>query len=224
MGAVITNGAVSAPLEEVDDDARVAAVARLRDLFSGGVLSLERFDGLLEQLLTAASHAELESAILALPPLVRLTPASQRLGRPLVLRAPDGALELGSGWQLAADTTVSTGCGTARLDLTAASWDAYQIRLRLQTWGSIEVLIPKGVVVQVVGGSATVRLESLSVPVPGGPMLRISTSGPTGVIRVYHPKECNRGPLARWMRRGNRRRVSLKRSDIRYLVHRARSR
>lgn len=191
----------SAPLDGVDEDARVAALARLHDLFSGGELSLERFSGVLEQVFAAPSHAELEAAMLALPPLVRLTPASRRLARPLVLQTADSGLQLGSGWQLAADTTIGTGFGDARLDLTAASWDARQINLRLETWGSIEVLVPEGVAVQMVGGSGSVQLESLSPPVPGGPVLRISTSGPTGVIRIHHPKERNGGPFTRWRRR-----------------------
>jgi hypothetical protein len=164
-------------------------------------LSLERFSGVLEQVFAAPSHADLEAAMLALPPLVRLTPASRQLAKPLVLQAADGGLQLGSGWQLAADTTISTGFGAARLDLTAASWDTHQINLRLETWGSIEVLVPEGVAVQIVSGSARVQLESLSPPVPGGPVLRISTSGPTGAIRIRHPKERNGGLFTRWRRR-----------------------
>src|ERR1019366_10726619 len=89
----------------------------------------------------------------------------------------------------------------ARLDLTAASWDAHQINLRLETWGSIEVLVPEGVTVQISGGSGSVQLEPLSPPVPGGPLLRISTSGPTGVIRIRHPRERNGGPFPRRRRR-----------------------
>jgi len=164
-------------------------------------LSLERFSGVLEQVFAAPSHADLEAAMLALPPLVRLTPASRRLTKPLVLQAADGGLQLGSGWQLAADTTISTGFGAARLDLTAASWDTRQINLRLEAWGSIEVLVPKGVAVQIVGGSGRVQLKSLSPPVPGGPVLRISTSGPTGVIRIRHPNERSGEPFTRWRRR-----------------------
>ena len=182
------SGPLSAPLDGVDEDIRVAAVTRLHDLVSGGGLSLERFSGLLEQVFAAASHAELELPMSALPPLVRLTPASRRLARPLVLHAADNALQLGPGWQLGADTVIGTGFGRARLDLTAASWDADRVNLRLQTWGSIDVLVPRGVAVQMLGGSGCVRLESLSAPVPGGPVLRICTSGPTGVIRIRHPK------------------------------------
>ena len=211
-------------MEGVDEDARVAAVARLRELFSGGGLSVERFDGLLEQVFAAASHAELAAAMLALPPVVRLTPAARLLPGPLVLHVPDGALQLGSGWQLAADTTIGTGCGAALIDLTAASWDANQIRLRLQTWGSIEVLVPKGVAVQIASGSASVLLESLAAPVPGGPVLRISMSGPTGVIRVRHPRQRYDGPFTRWTRRRTAGKRALERPDIRSLVSRDHSR
>jgi len=204
MVSVNENRPLSAALDGVDEAVRVAAVARLHDLVSGGGLSLERFSAILEQVFAAASHAELEAAMLALPPLVRLTPASRRLARPLVLHVPDSALQLGSGWQLAADTTIGTGFGVARLDLSAASWDVHRINLHLQTWGSIEILVPKGVAVQMLGGSARVELESLSAPVPGGPVLRISTSGPTGVIRIRHPKKRNGRRFTRWSRRHRR--------------------
>src|ERR1019366_1619829 len=201
MVSVNKDRPVSPPLDEVDEDARAAAIAWLHDLFSGGKVSLERFSGVLEQVFAAPSHADLEAAMVALPPLVRLTPASLRLARPLVLQAADNVLQLGSGWQLAADTTIGTGFGAARLDLTAASWDTQQINLHLETWGSIEVLVPEGVAVQMVGGSGSVQLESLSPPVPGGPVLRISTSGPTGVIRIHHPKASNGGLFTRWRQR-----------------------
>jgi len=192
---------VSPPVDELGDDARVAAIARLQDLFSDGRVSLERFSGVLEQVFAAPSHADLEAAMVALPSLVRLTPASRRLTKPLVLQAADSGLQLGSGLQLAADTTICTGVGVARLDLTAASWDGDQINLRLETWGSIEVLVPEGVTVQMVGGSGSVQLESLSPPVPGGPVLRVSASGHTGVIRIRHPGEHVGGLFMRWRRR-----------------------
>lgn len=201
MVSVNRDRSVSAPVDGVDEDARLAAIARLHELFSGRGLSLERFSEVLEQVFAAPSHAELEAAMSALPPLVRLTPAPRRLARPLVLRVPDSELQLGSGWQLAADTTIATGFGAALIDLSSASWDADQINLCLETWGSIEVLVPEGVAVQLLGGSATVQLESLSPPVPGGPLLRISTSGPTGVIRMRHPTERNGGPFMRCRRR-----------------------
>jgi len=187
-----------AALDGVNEDDRVAAIARLQELFSTEELSLDRFSELLENVFTARGYADLEAAMSSLPPLVRLTPTPRRLAAPLILRAADGDLELGSGWQLAADTTISTGFGAARVDLTAASWDSCQINLRLETWGSIEVLVPEGVAVQMVGESGHVQLESLSAPATGGPLLRIFTSGPTGMIRIRHPKERSKGLFTRW--------------------------
>ncbi len=190
-----------APPEGVSEDDRSAAVARLHDLLSGGTLSFECFSAVLDQVFAAPSHAELEVAMLTLPGLTQLTPPSRRLTKPLTLRAADGGLHLGPGWQLAADTRVTTGCGASRLDLTTASWDDHRVDLRLETWGSIEILVREGVAVQIVRGSGRVHLESLSTPVPGGPILRVSTSGPTGAIRIRHPEKRLGGPFGRWRRR-----------------------
>jgi Domain of unknown function (DUF1707) len=203
MVPVFEDHAVSWPPDGVNEADRVAAIGRLHELVRGGTLSLERFSAVLEQVLAAVSYADLEAAMLVLPPLIRLTSASRRLAQPLVLEA-DGGLKLGSGWQLAADTTIRVAFGTAWVDLTAASWDANQINLRLETRaGAFEVIIPEGVAVQMVGGSGRVQLESLSAPLPAGPVLRISTLGPTGVIRIRHPKKGKAGPLTRWRRRSS---------------------
>jgi hypothetical protein len=193
---------LAAPLDGVDEAARDAAIGRLRDLFSGGEVSYACFSAVLELLFAARGFSDLESAMQALPPLVRLTPSAWRLAKPLILYAADGGLQLGSGWQLGAETTVRTGVGSALIDLTAASWDSLLVDLRLETWGSIEVLVPKGVAVQMAGGGGRVRLEALSVPVPGGPVLRISTSGPAGVIRICHsgPRH-HHGPFSGLRRR-----------------------
>lgn len=182
---------IAAPLDGVDEEHRVAAIARIQDLFSTGELSLEGFSDLLAEVLAAPGQADLEAAMLALPPLVRLTPPWRRLAEPLILQAADGGLRLGLGWQLAADTRIRTGFGAARVDLTTASWDSRRINLHLETWGSIDVLVPVGVAVQLVGGSGHIHLDPLSAPTIGGVVLRISTSGPTGLIRIQHPKERN---------------------------------
>jgi hypothetical protein len=193
---------IAAPSNRIDEEARGAALGRLRDLYGSGGLSHECFRAVLEGLFSADDHADLELAMQALPPLVRLTPSARRLGEPLVLHAADGGPQLGRGWQLAAKTTIRTGVGSAVVDLTAASWDTLHADLHLETWGSIEVLVPKGVAVQMAGGAGRVRLEALSVPVPGGPVLRISTSGPAGVILIRHPGERHHlGPLSRLRRR-----------------------
>jgi len=172
--------------DTVGEHDRDASTARICDLFGRGQVSLEEFYGVLDLIFSATSRADLEAAMRALPPPVRLTPLSLRLTEPLLLRMPDGAARLGAGWQLAAATSITTGSGATQLDLNAASWDALVIDLHLETWGSIEVLVPRGVAVQVVGGSGRVRIRPLSPPIPGGPLVRIKISGPAGVIFVRH--------------------------------------
>lgn len=179
------------------DAGRAVALARVHELYSENGITLERFGQIVEQLLAASGYADLELAMQTLPPIVRLTPRSRRLDRPLVLRVPDADLQLRPGWQLASRTTVVTGWGTARLDLAAASWDEQRIDLRLETWGSIEVLVPRGVAVQIAGGSGGIRHDALSPALPGGPLLRVWRSGPGGLVRLRHPALRGRGMLAR---------------------------
>lgn len=193
---------LSASPDGVDEGDRVAALARLQDLFSTGDLSLERFSELLETVFSAPDLAGLAAAMSTLPALVRLTPTWRRLTEPLILQAADGAgLRLGPGWQLATDTTIRTCFGAAQVDLARASWDSFQINLHLETWGSIDVLVPEGVAVQMLGGSGHINLGPLSAPAAGAPVVRISTSGPAGVIHVHHQKERNHRVITRSRRR-----------------------
>ena len=186
-----------ARVDAVAEGDREVAAARLAELFANGALSHEGFSAALDDVFAAPGRTELEAALAALPPLVRLTPAARRLPGPLVLQATGPSLQLGAGWQLAAETTVRAGSGTVQLDLSQASWDAPEIHLRLESWGAIEVLVPVGVAVQVVSGSGQVALASVAPPLPGGPVLRISTTGPAGVVRVGHPKDPAAYPPAR---------------------------
>ena len=188
MVAMTSELPVAVPHDGLDPAGQAAAIARIHDLYSGGDLSLDRLFETLEGAVAASGHAELEAVMSGLPPLVRLTPPSRRLHHPLVLRVADGRLRLGPGWQLAAHTTVATGFGAGRIDLTAATWDDLSVELALSTWGSIEVLVPHGVAVRVAGQLGRIRLDPLCPPVPGGPVLSVSVSGPAGSVRVRHPR------------------------------------
>ncbi len=187
------------PADHAVEATRTAAIDRLKDLFSEGRLSFEDFSALLDGVCAASSERGLAEAMVPTPHLVRRTPVSRRMAGPSVFRLAEPGLQLGPGWQLAAHTTVGTGVGTTRLDLAAATWDADHVDLHLETWGAIEVLVPVGTTVQFAGGSTNVEFGSLSSPVPGGPLVRIHTSGPTGSVRVSHPP-------ARKARRTTRRR------------------
>ena len=200
MAPVEGHDLVPAAHDAVGGCDQAAAAARLRDLFGRGQVSLEEFYCALEHIFTATGRTDLEAVMRTLPPPVQLTPLSLRLSEPLVLRIADGGARLGEGWQLGVTTSVTTSVGATQLDLNAATWDALEIDLHLETWGSIEVLVPRGVAVQMVGGSGRVQIDQLSPSIPGGPVLRIRISGPSGVICVRHLEEHVNGPFA-WRRR-----------------------
>jgi hypothetical protein len=188
--------------EPVDDSDRLAAVARLRDLVTTGSLSLERFAASLEQVLAATDQTDLEVAMAALPSLVRLTPASRRLSQPFKLDAVTGRIHLGTGWQLARETEVTGKTGKVLLDLTGATWDATDIDLRLQTLtGKIEVIVPKGVAVQLLSATSRVRLDNLVPPMPGAPVLRVVASTSPGGGRITFTHETKQRAKSHWWRR-----------------------
>jgi len=201
----MTDEHLPAPIEPVDDADRMAAVARLRDLVGTGELSYEGFSSALDLALAATTHTELETAFTALPSVVHLTPASRRLSRPVAVEARMSALDLGAGFQLGADTSVVASIGSVWLDLTAASWDAREVNLHLEaTTGSIDVIVPRGVVIQLVQAKGQVVLDNIEPPVPGAPVLRIEATARTGQIRITHDTERERHgqPRARrWRRR-----------------------
>jgi hypothetical protein len=185
----------------VADGDRVRAVGRLQDLVGSGQLEVDRFSAALEEVLAAQTHTNLETAMAALPSLVRMTPATRRLVQPLNINAGMGRLDLGAGWQLASETSVRTDSGRCRLDLTQASWDACEIDLDMQTvMGTIEVIVPEGVAIQMLSARGSVKLHSLAPPVPGAPLLRVTAVGISGEIRIRNPTRPRRWRPRRWRR------------------------
>jgi len=185
--------------EPISDSDRVAVIARLHDLVANGDFGMEQFSASLEQVLAADSESELEAAVAGLPSIVRLTPSWRKLSQPVVLDAGIYRLELGAGWQLGADTTVKTSTGKVRMDLTEATWDARDVALHLQSGtGNMEVIVPRGVTVQVVAMTGRVTLDELDPPLPGGPLLRVDAAAKTGKIRFTHERPAPRA--RRWGR------------------------
>jgi hypothetical protein len=188
------------PSEPISDSDRVAAIARLHDLVGSGDLSVEKFSASLDQVLAAESQTDLESAMVGLPSIVRLTPSSRKSALPVCVDAAISRLDLGAGWQLAADTTVKTNTGRVQLDLCNATWDAREVDLHLQSvTGKIDVIIPKGVSVQIVSMTGRVIFDDLAPPLPGGPVLRIDATTKAGRIRFTN--EIPSARARRWRRR-----------------------
>ena len=188
--------------DPVTDADRKAALRRLHDLVATDDLRVERFSAAVDQVLSASAYTELEAVMAPLPPLVRVTPAARRLARPLEIDAGMGRLDLGGGWQLAAETCVRTLTGRCRLDLTEASWDAIDVDLRLHTeMGLIDVIVPDGVAVHVVTAKGGVKVRRLAPAVPGGPRLTVEASARSGEIRIGNAEAPRWSRLVRALRR-----------------------
>lgn len=113
-----------------------------------------------------------------------------------------GRLRLAGRWQIARQTHVSADLGSVRLDLTEAKFDGHVIDLYVYSgWGSITIVVPRGVAVQIVHHKGGVD-SRLDPPVPGLPLLRLDVSTHIGRVHLQHPGA--QGRTWRWPRFGKR--------------------
>jgi hypothetical protein len=93
---------------------------------------------------------------------------------------------------VARQTHVSAELGSVRIDLTEAEFDDRVIDLHVYTgWGSITIIVARGVGVQVTRhrGGVDSRLEP---PVPGLPLIRLDVTTNIGRVRLRHPEPGDR--------------------------------
>ncbi|HEY7324614.1 MAG TPA: DUF1707 domain-containing protein [Streptosporangiaceae bacterium] len=172
-----------------DDQER--ATEFLQELYAAGHIDAARFDAGLAGLLSAQTDAELAEVVRSLPPPVSFTSKDRRLSRKLEIHSGMGRLRLTRRWQLAAETHVSADIGSVRLDLTEAEFDDHVIDLHVYSGGgSITIIVPRGVGVQIVKhrGGVSSRLDP---PVPGFPLIRLDVTTNIGRVRLRHPEGRN---------------------------------
>ena len=168
-------------------DARYRVTEFLKGLYAAGRIDEDRFDRGVAELLAATSDAEVAEVVRALPPPVALTSPDRRLGQPLEIHSGMRRLRLAGRWQVARETHLSADLGSVRVDLTEAEFDDRVIDLHVYTgWGSITIIVPRGVAVQVIHhrGGVDSRLEP---PVPGLPLIRLDVTTNIGQVRLRHP-------------------------------------
>ena len=88
---------------------------------------------------------------------------------------------------MARETHISADLGSIRLDLTEAEFDDHVIDLHVYTGcGSITIIVPSGVGVQVIRhrGGVDSRLDP---PVPGLPLVRLDVTTNIGRVHLRHP-------------------------------------
>ena len=171
----------------MSEDAQHRATEFLKELYAAGRIDEGRFDSGVAELLAATSDAEVAEVVRALPPPVALTGPDRRLDKPLEIHSGMRRLRLAGRWQVARETHLSADLGSVRVDLTEAEFDDRVIDLHVYTgWGSITIIVPRGVAVQVIHhrGGVDSRLEP---PVPGLPLIRLDVTTNIGKVRLRHP-------------------------------------
>jgi hypothetical protein len=164
-------------------------------------LELADYDRAVEQVLVARSETELGQVLRSHPAPVTLTAADRRLDQPLKIRGGTGRLRLDRPWQLAKQTSVRAELGSVMIDLTQAQFDERTIDLNVYTgWGTITIVVPPGVGVQLVRTHGTVS-SRIPAPLPGLPLVRLRAQTNIGRIRLRAPDEVRRRRLLTLPRR-----------------------
>ena len=180
----------------MSEDAQHRATEFLKELYAAGHIDEGLFDTGVAELLTARTDTEVAEVVRALPAPVALTSPDRRLDRPLEIHSGMRRLRLTGRWQVARETHVSADLGSVRIDLTEAEFDDRVIDLHVYTgWGSITIIVPRGVGVQVLRQYGGVDSQ-LEPPVPGLPLVRLDATTNIGKVRLRHP-----GPRGRKRRR-----------------------
>jgi hypothetical protein len=171
-----------APATRAGDADREQVLVALRDSVVSGHLTLDEFADRVERTELARTHQDLEAVTADLP--VRAGAADL----PREHRAVFSRLERSGRWELAPRSKVTSIGGTIVLDLGQATLHGAETTLHVRNYfGTITLLVPRGVVVDVDGGGAfgtrDIDLPDAG-PVADAPRLHIRTSGPFGTLRI----------------------------------------
>jgi hypothetical protein len=178
------------------EDAQQRATEFVKELYAAGEIDADRFSTGVAGVLAARSEAELAEVVRSLPAPVALTSQERRLAEPLEIHSGLGRLRLAGRWQVASKTHISADLGSIRLDLTEAEFDDHLIDLHVYTgWGSITIIVPTGVGVQVVRHQGGID-SRLDPPVPGLPLVRLDVT--TNIGRVHLRRPGTRDRTRRW--------------------------
>lgn len=170
------------------DDAQHRATEFVKELYAAGDIDADRLEACVTGILAARTEAELADLVRSLPQPVVLTSADRRLSKPLEMHSSIGRMRVAGRWQVAKETHINADLGSITIDLSEAEFDDNVIDLHVYTgWGSITIVVPRGVAVQIIRhrGGLNSRLEP---PVPGLPLIRLDLTTNIGRIRLRHPE------------------------------------
>jgi Domain of unknown function (DUF1707)/Cell wall-active antibiotics response 4TMS YvqF len=170
------------------DAERERSIALLRDAVSDGRLTLEEFSDRVGRAQLARTDRELAALTVDLPAAAPAVPAIPAVRH----RALFSKLVRRGAFELPARSSWRSLFGTIVLDLRQARLPGPEVELEIfNLFGTVTVLVPAGVLVDVEGGGAFASqvLEPPAwLPPAGAPRVRIRASGPGGTLYVRSPE------------------------------------
>jgi hypothetical protein len=174
------------------DADRDAAMDVLREAAGNGQLTLEELSDRIEAAANAVMRSDLASLTSDLAPLTSDLPAAAAVE--VATQAAEvrglGTVKRSGPWTVLAKHSFRTLLGHIKLDLRQAQMSATETHIHTRAlFGNIDLLVPKGVAVEVQARTRMGRtnLQASSV-VPGAPRIVLTGGTFSGNINVRHPR------------------------------------
>jgi hypothetical protein len=182
------------PSPRAADTDREVAVTRLQEAAVDGRLDLSELEARLDAVYLAKTRADLAALTADLP-------AVQVSNIPVLdLKTKSGALRKKGYWQVPAQIIAECNSGSIKLDFTEAECIHHEVTIKVSVKsGSVVLVVPQGWSVDLDQASATsgsVKNKIRERPRPGAPMLRVSGTATSGVIKARYPRRSFRVWLA----------------------------
>jgi hypothetical protein len=165
------------------DAERDATVDRLREAAAEGRLTLEELSDRIEAAAGAVMRSELATLTADLP---GRTLAGTHVSHPDVRALGD--IKRSGSWMLPPENHFRTFFGTIKLDLRQAQISSDETRIHAWTFvGSVDLLVPEGVEVEIRTRTPIGRLRhEAAPPVPGAPRIVLTGGTFFGDVRIRH--------------------------------------
>jgi hypothetical protein len=170
--------------QALSEETRSRAVEALHALLAAERIDSAQFERAVAELLQVRTEAEMAKLLRSLPSASPMTPAERRRDGPLKLGGGFGRLRIEGRWQLARKTSISVELGSVTIDLTDAELDDRVVDLKVYTgWGTIRIVVPPGLGVEVVRHRGRV-VSRIGPPTPGLPLVRLTALTNIGRTRL----------------------------------------
>lgn len=174
------------PSQRIADTDREIVVSRLQEAAADGRLDISELEERLDAVYSAKTRADLDVLTADLP-------AVQARNVPdLELKTKAGSLRKKGYWQVPSQINAECTSGSIKLDFTEAECFHREVTVKVSARsGSVILVIPHGWSVDLDQASATsgsVVNKIRERPRPGAPILRVSGTVTSGVIKARYPR------------------------------------